>query len=657
MEAIPNPSWIQDVRRSFELYRDGSLLELARVPLASSPLVLACLLPGEPATPDACGRALGAVLHWAVNRLRPGGEQLWGAYQWRTYNVLFHFYLRRMRASDLADRMAVSEQTIYDARAVAMNEVARVLQEELAYPQDVEGRQHAYIAERYALLARADQTLLRFLAVFRQPEPVRLLQETWQRALAQGRTQPDFSLTGLLAARLVISDAERITVRVPPEARPSLLTLLSPAERQAWHRAASQHYQAQRDYLEAAIHSRMGGQAQTAADLLVANERSILDTCHMADLRSLLDEFRAGELRELSWAQLKIISGRLAEAMQDVDAAVAEYGRALAAPSVDVKALAYYLRGKVLKQKNIDEALVHFQHCIQILRPAGAPSALLARAQIGRAWIYFEDRQDLGQAADDLAQAQQVIETGDLETLAELHNAWGEFYFHAKDLIKARDHHLECHRIATEMQHVELILKSLHNVGLIYAEQQRYQQGLTYLLQCQALAAQTGHRRMEGLSNSSIGACYFWLADYTQAIHYYQRAYAIFVAMGKQNWQAGLCYDLAEAYAAIGGWPQARAYYEQGLAVARELDHARYQRSFSELARRHPELDQQLGQRQGKIMAFVTAQGAITSAECARLLELSKEQAIRELNELVEKKILARVGVARATRYVLVELE
>lgn len=662
MDTRLTTAWIQDVRTAFELYRDGYILELSISPLASTPLVTACFLSADPVTPDASGRALGAVLHWAVKRLRPSGAPSWVAYQWRIYNILLHFYLRRMRASELAEKMAVSEQTIYDSRTAAFSEVARVLHEELVHPQDVEGRKLAFIAACYALLAPYEQTILRLLAVFRHPIPTalvaRLVQERGQPVARRRDTSPDWRLTGLIASSLVVSDDERVSLLAHPEARPYLLTLLAPDERQVWHRVASRHYRAQRNYLEAAHHMRLAGQSQAAADLLITHHRTIMDDMHMEALRTLLGAFRQHEVSEATWAQLKIISGTIAEAMQDNDTAIEEYGKALGAPAVDVKALAYYRRGKVFKQQNIDQALVHYQHCIHLLESSGSKGTLLARAHMGRAWIFFEDRQDLARAAADLHQAQQIVDATDLETLAELHNAWGEFYFHAGDMTKARDHHLECQRIATEIQNVDLILKSLHNLGVIYGEQQQYQQGLEYLLKCRSLAEQTGDRRLEGLSTNSIGAYYFWLANDAQALHYYQRARAIFIEMGNRNWQAGVCYDLAEVCARLGAWEQASAFFHEGLAIAEELNIARCRHALNDLARAYPKLAWQrheLSERQHTILAFVQAQGAIKSTECARLIDLSKEQAIRELNELVEKQILIRVGAARATRYVLPE--
>lgn len=658
MTAAATTTLLQEVRNAFELYRDGQILALSRVPLASSVLVEGCFFPDDVLTSDARGRAMGAVLAWAVERLRPSGESVWGAYQWRTYNVLFHFYLHRMRVVELAERMAVTEQTIYEARATALAEVTRVLHEELRDPQDGVGRRRAYFSERYARLAFDEQMLLRLLALFRHPiaplVPVQLLEAGGRGVRSQRYVGSVTALSGLIASGLVVSDDERNVIHVHADVRPFVLALLGPEERQTWHRTIAHFYRSHHRYLEAAIHYRLGGLPQVSADLLIEHYRNGVDDLSLGELRELLDAFRPTDVSEMSWAQVKILSGGVAEAMQDVDTAIAEYGRALGAREPQVKALAYYRRGRMLKQKNIDEALVHYHHCVQVLRAANVSGALLVRAYIGKAWIAFEEHQDLAQAEVDLHQAQALVEHVDLETLAELQNTWGEFYFHAGDLRRARDAHLECHRIATEIQHVELNLKSLHNLGLIYAEQRQYRQGLAYLLKCRAFAAQAGHRRMEGLSDGSIGACYFWLAEYEQAVQFYHRAREIFIAMGNRNWQAGGCYDLTEAYAKMGQWSQARQYFDEGMAIINELNLERHRRSFQALAEQYPDVlhsAEACSERQVNILAFVKAHGAIKSTECARLLGLSKEQAIRALNDLVERRLLVRVGVARATRY------
>ena len=133
---LPEAEFAGLASQALKACREGQLLELATSPLAQSSLVSACFLADEPVSLDTRGRALTAVLAWAVERLRPAGEPQWMAYPWRMYLILYHFYLNGMRVSTLAEQMGVVEQTLYDARPAAFSAVAGVLRQELAEPQD-----------------------------------------------------------------------------------------------------------------------------------------------------------------------------------------------------------------------------------------------------------------------------------------------------------------------------------------------------------------------------------------------------------------------------------------------------------------------------------------------------------------------------------------
>jgi tetratricopeptide (TPR) repeat protein len=352
--------------------------------------------------------------------------------------------------------------------------------------------------------------------------------------------------------------------------------------------------------------------------------------------------------------QIKIIAGELAEMMQDVDTAIAEYGKALKAHDLESKALAYYRRARVLESKNLDEALAHYQYCIQLLEASGELPTLLAKAYIDQAWIYIQERPDLDQAQRLLELAGKLVGQGDRESWSQLQNAWGDWFFHQNRMKEAVERHQQGWLAANEIQNLGLLLNSAHNLGTVYTEMAEYVQALEYLRQAHQLAVQSGNRKMEAMCTKSLGACYFWMKDYSQAIGCYARAREIYIEMGNRNRQASACYDLAEAYAALGDVAVGRSYFQEGLGLARELGLVRYQRAFEELASSFNEVlppEAHLSARQEHILEYVRSRGVIKSEECAELLGISKEQAIRCLNALIEKGILTRQGQARNTSY------
>jgi tetratricopeptide (TPR) repeat protein len=466
-----------------------------------------------------------------------------------------------------------------------------------------------------------------------------------------------FNLNRLIDNHLLISNDEHSVVMAHPEIRVYLLGLLTPTQRRAWHETAARSASDKGDYLDAAVHYRQAGMLRSAAELLVDHHREIVDTMQGEELRSMLAEFRLAEVSEATWVQIKIIAGELAEMMQDVDTAIAEYGKALKANNLESKALAYYRRARVLESKNLDEALAHYAYCIQLLEASEKLPTLLAKAYIDQAWIYIQERPDLDQAQRLLELAGKLVEQGDRESWSQLQNAWGDWYFHQNRMKEAVERHQQGWLAANEIQNLDLMLNSAHNLGTVYTEMAEYGRALEYLHQAHQLAVQSGNRKMEAMSIKSLGACYFWMKDYIQAIECYAQAREIYVEMGNRNRQASACYDLAEAYAALGDVSVGRSYFQEGLDLAHELGLVRYERAFAELGGSFNEVlppEINLSSRQERILEYVRTRGGIKSEQCAELIGISKEQAIRCLNALIEKGILSRQGRARNTSYVIV---
>jgi len=72
-------------------------------------------------------RALRSVLSDAILALRPAGEQSMTAVEWTLYNILDLKFLRGLRMSDIANRLAISESDLYRKQRAAIDEVARLL--------------------------------------------------------------------------------------------------------------------------------------------------------------------------------------------------------------------------------------------------------------------------------------------------------------------------------------------------------------------------------------------------------------------------------------------------------------------------------------------------------------------------------------------------
>ncbi len=665
----------EHVTAALKSLREGDLLALAASTLAHSSLVEPCFLSGEPITADGRGRILRSVLRWAVAHLRPEGEATWVRPLWRSFNILHYFYLEGMRASELAEKMAIAEQTLYQVRPQAISLLASVLRNELAQASDLAGRRNAVFADRYARHSSSEQRLLRVAAVFPSAVPVRVLAQAADELKLTDAAQATQSL---ILSHLVIGDELGNELVVHPQLRPYLLTLLMPEERRIIHSMAAEHYVQQQNFLEAAQQWRAVGQSERAALLLIEHQRDIIDNLQLEELVELLARFRAGEVSANLWPRLKILAGEIAEFTQNFAAAIAEYQLALGASDLYTKALAYYRRAKAFEHTNIDESLAHYARCVQLLEESldssnkteqtasGEPGlerwiTLVCNVYIDRAWLQMQVRPDLVRAEVDLARAQALLDQHPTlrsrPVWCDLYNALGGFYHRNGQAELAVQHTWQAWLAANESQDRERMSRTAHNLGSVYmGDLRQYDRALEYLRKSQELAQQMGNQQMAGLSTMSIGACYYWQGELRAAITQYQVAAEIFGESGNRTLLTRTYYGLAEAQIELGEGEVARQHYSEGVRIASELNDRGALRDFEELAKSHPQLIEPasaLSTRQQAALIYLRQHGQLTNREYQEVTGVSQKQAVRDLNELVERAIVRREGKGRAIRYVI----
>jgi hypothetical protein len=96
--------------------------------LSRSPLLRLNVVRGVLAANDSVpSKALRAVLHEAIGRLRPDSEPSLTASEWTVYNILDYRYQRGERIRSVAARLAMSESDFYRKQRIAIEEVAKTL--------------------------------------------------------------------------------------------------------------------------------------------------------------------------------------------------------------------------------------------------------------------------------------------------------------------------------------------------------------------------------------------------------------------------------------------------------------------------------------------------------------------------------------------------
>lgn len=394
------------VRQALSLNSRHKLLELSESPLAQTSLVEDCFLEGETVSALVRGRTMQAVLHWGIDQLRPTGEQSWTERNWKDYNVLFYPYMRGMTFAELQKHVKiVQEKTLFESwRPKAIGALATLLYKELKTKANLEQRQAVAIKDRCARHSADERTLLDLAAIFREKQPIgqALL---YQLAGEAGLLNISGSIGNLLSANLWQSLDDGTKIELHPAFHRYLQPLLSPDKRQQWHHAVGIHYQKEQDYLEAAYHFRRMENNEgyaLAAQTLVNHQSAIINQQRIAELSQAVAQFRAHELAPARWCQLKIVAGDIALDTKEIESAIAEYGQALQAKDIQTKALAYYRRAKAYKGYDIDQALAHYKHCIELLSTSEPSSPLVIQSYIDKGWIFIQHRPNLEQG-DSLA--------------------------------------------------------------------------------------------------------------------------------------------------------------------------------------------------------------------------------------------------------------
>ncbi len=119
--APESPDFVTMVKGALTHYWGGP--RLSQSPLLQLEIVRQALAEND----NNPTRALRAVLHRAIEKLRPEGERSMTAAEWLLYNILDLRFVQGRKVKDVARRLAMSESDLYRKQRVAVEEVARAI--------------------------------------------------------------------------------------------------------------------------------------------------------------------------------------------------------------------------------------------------------------------------------------------------------------------------------------------------------------------------------------------------------------------------------------------------------------------------------------------------------------------------------------------------
>lgn len=660
--TIPFESWTLDITTTLKAWRDGDLQTLSESQLAHTDLIKEMLLDGEPDSKNARSRAVGWLLMWGIERLRPASPHSWLTKSWQHYNLLHHYYVEGWRVADVAEAFSIADQTFYEWRTPAVDALAKLLFGELKDQHYVEERQRIAIAQRFDAEPPAGKTLLRLLSFVL---PSRQLSVSRAQHLLPNTPIAD-SVNSLSNRSLLQYDPATQGLRIHPQITPHAQLHTIDSERLQWQTALAESSLDEGDTL-AAIHYLLATQqTEKAACLIVEQWQTLVDANQATNLFALLQPLKRNTFRHAPnvWAELQLIVGQLAETIDDLPAAIEAYGDAISASDLSTKAEAYYRRAKAYQRVDLDECISHYAVCIPLLLRVHADKplsdelrSLITQMYIDRAWLFINERPDFERADADLLAASEMILTDDSSLWARLYNLRAELANRRGLRDEGIGYRQQAWVASQGSQQVNLMIKMANNLGTDLLWNKKNRRGLTYLQRALSLAIDADNLQMQGVVLKGIGNGHALEGRFADAVEQYLRAYAIFSEPRNPNYLTSTCIDLAEAYSEMGQWASARQYHAEGVAISAEMDHGRYKQELAELESRFPSLilNSSLSPRQQKVVTFVRENEFIRRPDYMTLIGVSKSQAHRDLEELCSNDILTRVGKGRATRYVLAQ--
>lgn len=646
------------VEQALFFCRTGDWLQLAASPLATTALVEQCWFADEQRekaiSPDLRGRALRAIFCWAIDQLRPEGEPDWAARAWRPYLVLYYYYIKGMRLSVLTEQLGIAERSGQNLRLRAVERLVQVLQTELNEAHEQTQRRYYVIKHRIARLSLDQQQMLRYAALFRQPFPPQWFYRFKLVSAESPENSIRYETYELLAAHLLCSDQQG-QLFLQPEVRAFIKLLPFPPEQMQWHLQAAFWYEQSQDYLEAAWHQCQAGQLQRAAELLLTHQALLIERSQAAVLYAGLRHFSASSVNATTWIKLNLLAGELAESLHDLDSASEHYRQALAASDLRLKARAFWLRGRVLAAKQGDEALIHYQRCLELLTDLPEERTLLKLVLLHRAWLYIEYGRQHAQATAELKRVQQMLMPSERALWSDLYSAWGEICARQAQQEEAFHYRQSAWLAANEAQDVKRMFNTAHNLAWDYVAMANYKIALHYFEASLTFAQQIGNREYEALFYKGMGACYWGLKHHEQALQAYTTAYTNACLLKNDHLRAQICYALAEAYAACKAPNQLFHYAEEGQTLAQQQRLPDLLLKFQQLIAAYGAVAtkwRDLNDRQRAVIADLEQSGAITNRAYRTRHQISAKQAERDLRELVEKQLIVQVGKGRSVHYV-----
>ena len=679
------------VNDAFKEY--DSVLALARLPLANSPLVAPLLvLDNVSPTAEERGLALRLIIRWAVERLapapinypfgteRPFDDPTWSDSRWWRYNILRHRYLEPLHPDQFVEGGRYTEtlialtgipstDTFFDERNRAIREVARWLRQQWVSEQANGELQRLALGEVHRQLEKqsAASQLLAIAATFDDVFPSQLLR---QMAAAERMETFDAALAWLIQNRLLLSGDGGALLSISALMQRDLYARQLANKVQRRHRQIAEWYLANQNIVAAVRHLQKGGQWQEAAQTLLRSADDLVMELQSRELGSLLQLFSAHLLPADLWREVQIRLSDLLALTGATEDAVAACRRALKATDQPSQQARIYRRmGKLYEAHNQLHALNYYQQAVECF---AANDLELIDLLKDRAWIYIM-REEWQSATRDLTLALAQTSSSAVQQRANIYDAFSYLYGRQQQYMDAIQYARQALALREERGDILRVADSFINLGLLYMRMGEYANALAAHADGLRVYRQIDNRPKIATALLNIGMAYHLDKRLKEAISSYGESLLLCQEIGLPLVESKAHSNLVEAYLDAGQQERARQHWQQGYALALEKGFADEISYYEELRAKssflgestneatQPDLPStqstptalfsSLSPDEQSIMHFASQRGQVSASDLIDELHLSRATATRRLAGLVEKGVLQAEGKGRGSYY------
>ena len=437
---------------------------------------------------------------------------------------------------------------------------------------------------------------------------------------------------------------------------------LDSQERINAHKLAVSYYHYQKNPRLEAWHYQQAGNEEKSAELVLGNIAHI-SRDQYKEWYQLLDALTLTKFDKNERGRLILAKAKLSELLFGLSRARTFYETLLSHDFPElIRAEAYAELGDSYSQSDKLQAQHYFSKSIalfeQLPLAVDGEKQLFIKALIWQAWISLETEQDLPKAKKRLDEVELLL--GDssqahwMESFCAWHNALGKYEELCKNGAKSAEHRIQAYHFAQAIQNKRLRVECAHNVAETYTWEGKFELAQQLLTQAKQEAKEIEYLRMHGMLHKIQGVWYALQNQHQEAIVEYKNALDYFSTTGYQKFWGYTYADLAESNVMTGNISHARQHYSiaQQVAIKQEdvvliayLNKLKQSDTYPELS---PEFA--LDPQQCAIVAFIRREKFIKSRDAASV-SLSKEQLIRELNTLIKKGVVEKLGVGPSTKY------